>query len=78
MCTDISGLLPSREEEVSFSRTLLKGIEHFQKAAAKAQDGLLDNKAAFTLWVTHGFPIDLTEVCTRPMDMHSLGLLLSS
>lgn len=50
-----------REEEVSFSRTLLKGIDRFKKAAAAAQNGHLDSKDAFELWDSYGFPIDLTQ-----------------
>lgn len=51
-----------REEEASFSRTLLKGIERFKKAAAAAQGGKLDGQEAFVLWDTFGFPVDLTQL----------------
>ncbi|KAK9796680.1 hypothetical protein WJX73_008232 [Symbiochloris irregularis] len=68
------------EEEVSFSRTLLKGIEHFKKAAASAQHGTLDNRAAFLLWSTHGFPIDLTELMAEEaglrVDKEAFGALM--
>ncbi|KAH9543369.1 hypothetical protein CY35_13G061100 [Sphagnum magellanicum] len=50
------------EEESSFSRTLVKGIERFKKAAAEVKDGVLGAQDAFILWDTFGFPIDLTEL----------------
>ena len=52
---------------MSFSRTLMKGIERFKKAAAVAKDGQLDSYDAFELWDSFGFPIDLTEVCGLPL-----------
>ncbi len=52
-----------REEEVSFSRTLVKGLELFKKAAAAAKGGQLAGRDAFLLWDTFGFPLDLTQVC---------------
>ncbi len=53
-----------REEETSFSRTLVKGIERFKKAAAAAEGGVLSGKDAFELWDTYGFPPDLTQVAS--------------
>ncbi|KAK9823998.1 hypothetical protein WJX72_006880 [[Myrmecia] bisecta] len=50
------------EEEASFSRTLVKGIERFKKAAAAAKDGKVAGKDAFELWDTYGFPVDLTQL----------------
>ena len=52
----------TREEETSFSRTLVKGIERFKKAAAAAEGGVLSGRDAFELWDTYGFPPDLTQV----------------
>lgn len=52
----------AREEEASFSRTLLKGIERFKKAAAAAEGNTLSGRDAFELWDTFGFPQDLTQV----------------
>jgi len=52
-----------REEEVSFSRTLVKGLELFKKAAAAAKGGQLAGRDAFLLWDTFGFPLDLTQAC---------------
>ena len=51
-----------KDEEVSFSRTLEKGIEVFKKAAAVATDGLISGPQAFVLWDTFGFPVDLTQL----------------
>ena len=62
------------EEEVSFLRTLLKGIELFQVFTStgiasefKGQDDnkVLDGKFAFTLSDTYGFPIDLTQLMAK-------------
>ena len=56
------------EEEVSFNRTLDKGIARFKKAAAaaKAQGQKdIDSKDAFEMWDTYGFPVDLTQVPLR-------------
>ncbi|XP_020584472.1 alanine--tRNA ligase [Phalaenopsis equestris] len=51
------------EEEVSFGRTLLKGIEKFKKAAQDLKVGnTLSGQEAFILWDTYGFPVDLTEL----------------
>ena len=66
----------TREEETSFSRTLVKGIERFKKAAAAAEGGVLSGKDAFELWDTYGFPPDLTQVtsCTGQLPhIHSLS-----
>ena len=52
-----------REEEASFSRTLLKGIERFKKAAAGVPaGGAVSGADAFLLWDTYGFPLDLTQL----------------
>ncbi|MEW5320492.1 MAG: hypothetical protein WDW38_011561 [Sanguina aurantia] len=51
-----------REEEASFSRTLVKGIERFKKAAAASSDGTLPGSEVFVLWDTFGFPMDLTQL----------------
>lgn len=55
--------LGGNPQEASFSRTLLKGIERFKKAAAGAKDGKVSGADAFLLWDTYGFPLDLTQVC---------------
>ncbi|DBB11178.1 hypothetical protein WJX82_002672 [Trebouxia sp. C0006] len=53
------------EEEVSFNRTLDKGIKRFKGAAADAKkqgQKDIDSKVAFEMWDTYGFPIDLTQL----------------
>lgn len=62
------------EEEVSFNRTLDKGIARFKKAAAaaKAQGQKdIDSKDAFEMWDTYGFPVDLTQVHPELADLPS-------
>ncbi|KAG7018049.1 Alanine--tRNA ligase, partial [Cucurbita argyrosperma subsp. argyrosperma] len=49
------------EEEASFGKTLLKGIEKFKKAAQDVQGKILSGQDAFILWDTYGFPLDLTQ-----------------
>ena len=53
------------EEEESFGRTLLKGVEQFKKIAAKAKEEGRDTVSgaeAFLLWESFGFPVDLVEI----------------
>eukprot|EP00257_Ricinus_communis_P022363 XP_015582068.1 alanine--tRNA ligase [Ricinus communis] len=51
-----------KEEEASFGKTLLKGIEKFKKAAQEVQGKVLSGQDAFVLWDTYGFPLDLTQL----------------
>jgi alanyl-tRNA synthetase len=53
----VAGLI--EEEEVSFGRTLDRGIELFEDAA---KGGDISGGAAFRLHDTYGFPIDLTRI----------------
>ncbi|XP_042468091.1 alanine--tRNA ligase-like [Zingiber officinale] len=50
------------EEEASFGRTIVKGIEKFKKAAQDVQGTTISGQEAFILWDTYGFPIDLTQL----------------
>ncbi|XP_043696379.1 alanine--tRNA ligase-like isoform X1 [Telopea speciosissima] len=50
------------EEERSFGKTLIKGIEEFKKAAQNVQGNKLSGQDAFKLWDTYGFPLDLTQL----------------
>ncbi|KAJ8747292.1 hypothetical protein K2173_011557 [Erythroxylum novogranatense] len=49
-------------EEASFGKTLLKGIEKFNKAAQEVKGKVLSGQDAFVLWDTYGFPLDLTQL----------------
>ena len=51
-----------RDEEISFGRTLQKGLERFNKAKGAAQGSLFSGRDAFELYDTFGFPPDLTQV----------------
>ncbi|XP_074591798.1 alanine--tRNA ligase-like isoform X1 [Curcuma longa] len=50
------------EEEASFGRTLVKGIEKFKKAVLDVQGSKISGQEAFILWDTYGFPMDLTQM----------------
>ncbi|KAK8943427.1 Alanine--tRNA ligase [Platanthera guangdongensis] len=50
------------EEEASFGRTLVKGIEKFKKASQDLKGNTLSGQVAFILWDTYGFPLDLTQL----------------
>ena len=49
-----------QEEEVSFLRTLEKGISRFENLTVA--DKIVAGKDAFELYDTYGFPLDLTEL----------------
>ena len=53
-----------RDEELSFGRTLQRGIFHFEEAAqaARGAGDRIRGAAAFMLHDTYGFPFDLTEL----------------
>lgn len=51
-----------QEEEESFGRTLIKGIEKFETAVRHVQGNTLSGEEAFVLWDTFGFPLDLTQL----------------
>jgi alanyl-tRNA synthetase len=48
-----------RSEEESFGRTLERGLQIFTKSAAA---GRIDGAAAFELYDTYGFPLDMTQL----------------
>jgi alanyl-tRNA synthetase len=52
-------------EEVSFGRTLDRGLEIFANAAKDAQNNTLSGDDAFQLYDTYGFPLDLTQLMAR-------------
>jgi alanyl-tRNA synthetase len=54
-----------RLEEERFFRTIDRGITRFEEVAKRAQDqgsGEVDGEAAFMLYDTFGFPVDLTRI----------------
>jgi alanyl-tRNA synthetase len=55
-----------KDEEVSFSRTLDRGIQLFEDAA---QAGAISAADAFKLHDTYGFPIDLTRIMAEERGM---------
>jgi alanyl-tRNA synthetase len=57
-----------RAEEEGFGRTLDRGIDLFEQAIAKLQAGgtkIFPGEAAFKLYDTFGFPLDLTQLMAR-------------
>lgn len=58
-----------RDEESSFSKTLVRGLEQFKKAADGAKDNLISGNDAFVLWDTFGFPPDLTQLMAEEAGM---------
>lgn len=52
-------------EEVSFGRTLDRGLEIFANAAKEAKNNTISGDDAFQLYDTYGFPLDLTQLMAR-------------
>lgn len=52
-------------EEVSFGRTLDRGLEIFANAAREAKNNTISGVDAFQLYDTFGFPLDLTQLMAR-------------
>jgi alanyl-tRNA synthetase len=61
-----------RDEEMSFNRTLEKGLKCFSKMAddieADGKPKVLPGKDAFFLYATMGFPLDLTQIMAEERD----------
>jgi alanyl-tRNA synthetase len=51
-----------KEEEEAFLRTLDKGLKRIDDIIGDTKSGTIDGKAAFELFDTFGFPIDLTRL----------------
>ncbi|MFM7645374.1 MAG: alanine--tRNA ligase [Sphingomonadales bacterium] len=51
-----------REEEETFLRTLEKGLRRIEDIIHDANQGMIAGAAAFELYDTYGFPIDLTRL----------------
>ena len=58
-----------KDEEVSFGRTLDRGIALFDEAAARSGNKSIAGEDAFKLHDTYGFPIDLTQVMAQERGM---------
>lgn len=54
-----------REEEVSFLRTLDKGLKRFEGIKSEMSGKVIDGQKAFELYDTYGFPLDLTSLIAR-------------
>ena len=53
------------DEEALFNRTLDRGLRIFEEHLKEHPTGEFSPEAAFTLYDTYGFPVDLTEVLVR-------------
>jgi alanyl-tRNA synthetase len=54
-----------KEEEISFLRTLEKGLKRFESLKAEASSKVISGKDAFEMYDTYGFPLDLTSLIAR-------------
>ena len=61
-----------QEEEVSFGRTLDRGIDLFVEQSVKvhkANGDTISGEVAFDLYATYGFPVDLTQIMAAEAGM---------
>lgn len=58
-----------KEEEEAFLRTLDKGLKKIDEIFAAARNKVIEGAAAFELYDTYGFPIDLTRLIARENDL---------
>ncbi|MDP6340196.1 MAG: alanine--tRNA ligase [Candidatus Marinimicrobia bacterium] len=54
-----------KAEETSFNDTLDRGLIHFDKLLKTVSGKIISGKAAFRLYDTYGFPLDLTQLMAR-------------
>jgi alanyl-tRNA synthetase len=59
-----------RNEEVSFGKTLSRGMGILNGIIAKAKDNVIGGEDAFLLYDTYGFPIDLTQLIASKHGCH--------
>ncbi|MBT3299291.1 MAG: alanine--tRNA ligase [Candidatus Marinimicrobia bacterium] len=57
-------------EEKSFNATLDRGIQHFEKLVSQLSAKEIPGNEAFKLYDTYGFPLDLTELMARELDLN--------
>lgn len=57
------------QEELNFLRTLSQGLRQFHHFRSHTQNNILDGKAAFQLYDTYGFPLDLTILIAKEEGM---------
>lgn len=79
-----------REEEIAFSKTWERGIDHFNKIAEriisnhgnKESPLIVSGEDAFTLYDTFGFPVDLTRILAEDrgmqIDLNQYNVLMES
>ncbi len=53
------------EEEISFLRTLEKGLKRMETIGDDLKDNVISGEVAFELYDTFGFPLDLTSLIAR-------------
>lgn len=58
-----------KEEEEAFLRTLEKGLKKMDELVASATNKTISGNAAFELYDTYGFPIDLTRLIARENEL---------
>jgi alanyl-tRNA synthetase len=57
------------EEESSFLRTLVQGIQKFETHIKTLETNQIEGSFAFELFDTYGFPIDLTQLLAREQNL---------
>jgi alanyl-tRNA synthetase len=59
-----------KEEEDAFLRTLDKGLKKIDEIISQTSGGTINGKAAFELFDTYGFPIDLTRLIASEKNLN--------